>query len=209
MNRRAVLRICLGVVLMLAMAVGAGCSKPTRMDPVALAASETRMWRAYYGHDRGTLGRELVRTLRTQYGLSWLEAYRAGRQFADAALAFRQSGTGYDRTVLPALVAAYRRVQVGAGASFDPEKAARAELDWWIARRQGGDKAAAQAVEAMASLYAVLYGGTSDAYLESARLRIEADRLRQAGGARADWPAIENTLRLSYEALSRAAPRVP
>lgn len=171
-------------------------------DPEAVAEAETRMWQAYYTRDKMALGMELIAMLRSQYGVSMLEAKAIGERLAKASMTFGRSRGDYEKRVLPDLIDAYTRIRDATGRQFDPETAARAELAWWVARRTPGDDSVEQVGDKIAALYAVLYGGDHPAFRDAGRLRAEAAHLRDTGGADADWDAVERLLVQSYRNLA-------
>ena len=196
----------LAVIVALALALVAYrvCFVRPRFDPDAIAAAETRMWQAYYAGDKREIGLQLMALLRSQYGLSLLDAQQVGERFAGAAIKFKSARADYDTVVLPDLAQAYRRLRDLAGASFDPEATARAELAWWVARRTPGQNSPEQVGDKIAELYAVLYGRSSPAFQEAGRLRAQAAHLRDLRGVRADWDKVHGLLRASYRSLQQA-----
>jgi len=105
-----------------------------RFEPDRLADLEIAMWQAYYRKEKLRVFRLLVVTLREQYRYSWARAAEAGLHLARAAAAFGEARGGYER-VLPDLERAYTIARDWSSAGFDPGEVARAELEWWAARR--------------------------------------------------------------------------
>jgi hypothetical protein len=173
-------------------------------DPDELAGAETRMWQAYYSGDTKELGLELVHVLRTQFGMSLLESGETGLLLARASMRFRSMSGGYEANLVPELTEVYRHIQESTGASFDPREAAEAELSWWVARRTPGEDSPEQVGRKIADLYAVLYGGAKEEFVEAGTLRARAAALRDAGGPEADWVEVESLLRQSYRTLVEA-----
>jgi len=171
-------------------------------DPDRIAASETRMWQAYYRRDAQSLGREMVTLLRKQFGLSLADSIEVGKDLAGAAMAFQDSSRNSDQ-VLPGLERAYARLKKVSGGTWDAAEAARAELDWWTARRTPGRDSAEEVGRAIVQLYAILYGKTNAHIERAGLLRAQAAELRDRGGERADWAEVERLLRESYRALCR------
>jgi hypothetical protein len=165
------------------------------------AQAETRMWQAYYSDDKTQLGLQLIALLRNQHGLSLFESKEIGELLAGAAMKFRSANGNYEEAALPDLVRAYGLIKQAAGASFDPNEAARSELAWWIARRTHGQNSAEQVGEKIAKLYAILYGKDCPAFRKAGLLRAQAAELRDSGGENADWARIEVLLRESYREL--------
>jgi hypothetical protein len=173
-------------------------------DAVKIAEAETKMWQAYYSGDQIQLGFHLVGLLRSQYGLSLLEAKAIGEALARAAIAFLSAKGNYEQVALPDLIQAYSLIQSETGASFDPEEVAKAELAWWIARRTPGEDSPEQVGEKIARQYILLYGLDEPSFHEAGLLRARAARLRDLGGATADWAQVENLLIESYTVLAEA-----
>lgn len=174
-------------------------------DAVALAAAETRMWKAYYSRDAMTLLGELTSVLQVQFHLKPGDASSVARDLGLAAAAFQRSGAGeYERAALPNLTQAYTKLRELTGGTWSADAAARAELAWWVRRRTPGKDSPEEVGRDIASLYSILYGGTN-ADIENAGLqRARAAALRDSGK---DWAEVERLLRESYQSLVRGAAR--
>ncbi|MDB4967490.1 MAG: hypothetical protein JWN44_3179 [Myxococcales bacterium] len=177
-------------------------------DADRLADLEAGMWQAYYAKDKTTLFRLLVTMLREQYRYPWSKAVRAAYHLARAAATFGDATGDYDR-VLPDLTKAYAIAGDWTHAGFDPAAVARAELSWWVARRDPTSGAGAQknrvVTERMTELYALLYEVPKPRVAEAARQRVEAADLRDRGGdGTVDWKAVSWLLHESYRSLHLA-----
>jgi len=173
-------------------------------DPVVVGKAEAGMWQAYYTGNQGRIAVYLVQLLRTQYGLTPLEAKRVGEQFAAAAMAFKSATGDYTAKVLPPLIDAYSRLGEATGSTFEPARVAEAELAWWVARRAGGPDSTEVVGRKIGELYATLHGEEHPAFQEAGLLRARAAHLRDVGGKNADWSEIQAMLIQSYTALARA-----
>jgi hypothetical protein len=206
MSRR---RLIAGFVLALALAAAVLFVPPsgprvlTHFNPARTAQLETEMWQAYYSGSRVELFRLLTIQLREQYQYSWARAAQSAFYFARAASRFAGMRDDYDR-VLPDLTRAYGIARDWTDAGFVPDRVARAELAWWVARRTKGEQSAEQVGRRIADEYALIYGISADAVQEAGFLRARAGALRDAEGARADWIAIRALLDDSYRRLHRA-----
>ena len=178
--------------------------RPT-FDADKVAQAETRMWQSYYSGDKIQLGLQLIALLRNQHSLSLWEAKEIGELLASSTMKFRSASGDYERVALPDLVKAYVLIKQATGAPFDPDKAARAELAWWVARRTPGQDSGEQVGEKIAELYAVLYGRACPAFYNAGLLRAQAAKMRDSGsrGEGADWIQIEVLLRKSYHELKK------
>jgi hypothetical protein len=172
-------------------------------DPDRLAELETDMWQAYYAHQNLRLFAGLVTMLREQYRYSWWKAAVAGFHLARAARTFGDSRSEYEQ-VLPDLENGYSIMKDWTGSCFDPRAVARAELAWWVARRIQGQNSAEHVGRLIAEEIALLFSVPSDRLLEASTLRAKAGKLRDDGGARADWPRVSRLLRQSYRTLHAA-----
>src|ERR687886_432583 len=93
--------------------------------------------------------------------LAWVAfVFKDGRGRAD-----------YERA-LPDLVSFYRSVRAVADTDFDPERAARLELEWWIVHRERARHAPGDLDAALAALASEVY-------------RVPAERLAEHAGLRA------------------------
>jgi hypothetical protein len=177
-------------------------------DAEKVAQAETRMWRAYYSGNKMQLGLQLVSLLRNQHGLSLPEAKRIGELFAKSAIGFRSANDDYESIALPDLAKAYGLIKRATGSSFDPDKVAKAELAWWVARRTQGQDSAEQVGKRIAELYTLLYGRDCPALRKAGLLRAQAAALRDSGHENTDWLRVENLLRDSYNELKSGMQRI-
>lgn len=172
-------------------------------DPDRVAAIELDMWQAYYKKEKFRLFKGLMTLLHEQNRYSWMRSAQASFYLARAAATFRDTRSDYER-VLPDLERAYTIEKDWLGAGFDPAAVARAELAWWVARRIPGQNSAEQVGHLIAEENALLYEVPKARVLEASILRARAGRLRDDGGAEADWPAVSALLKQSYRALHAA-----
>jgi hypothetical protein len=131
---------------------------------------------------------------------SWFRACQAAFHLARAAATFATIGSDYER-VLPDLERAYTIERDWFGATFDPRAVARAELAWWVARRDPARRAPEHVGALIADENAILYGVPRERVLAASVLRARAGRLRDEGGERADWAEVARLLVESYRAL--------
>jgi len=175
-----------------------------KIDAERLAAAETRMWQAYYGQlPQVSLGRELLALLREQFGLSYRSAYKVARELASATLKFRETRDDYEAAVLPDLVKAYTTLRDATDGDWNPEDVARAELEWWVARRTPGLRSPEQVGASIAKEYALFYGRSNPDIDQAGLLRAQAAALRDQSGPNTDWSRIQEMLTESYGALAR------
>ena len=106
-------------------------------DPAAMAHSETTMWRHYYEKRYLWLFADLYDNSRAQYGFSPWDSVRIAAAAARAARAFQPSTSRSGaRAALPFLEEYFGLLARATPAPLDIKAAARAELDWWQARRE-------------------------------------------------------------------------
>lgn len=92
---------------------------------------------------------------------------------------------------------------------FDPDRAARLELEWWIIHRQRAMHAPGDLDRALAELQAEIYKVPVERLMEHGRLRAEAMTIRdtkaEAGGVtETDWAKIGELLSTSWRSLAVA-----
>lgn len=209
-------RLLIGLPLLVLLA-GAGWAvwapRPSSLrnfDPVAVGQLEMRMWRAYYEHREKDVFLDMTVLLREQYKLPWLRSYVAAYQAARAAFVFKRGRVRGDyEKALPPLRQYYRAILVASDTPFDAERAAQLELEWWIAHRQRDLHVPEDLEKALADLQAEIYALPAGHFTEHARLRAEAMRFRDTREAEGsvsddDWRRIDELLRRSWDALSRA-----
>ena len=172
-------------------------------DPDRVADLELDMWQAYYQKRNAALFRDLVVLTRETYRMTWWQASRMSYHLAHAAATFGNARSDYEQ-VLPDLTAGYRIAHDWTGATYDPAVVARAELAWWVARRVPGQDSPEQVGALIAELNALLYSVPKEKVLEASVLRARAGKLRDQGGADANWFDVERLLRNSYRALHAA-----
>lgn len=170
-------------------------------DAGKIAAAETAMWKAYYTGDRKALVYQLLVLERAQFRLTWAEAVSISRNLANAAMTFHALNGGYEEKVLPDLIAAYAKIKTARNLKFNPETAARAELNWWVARRDPNRNTIESVGSDIGELYGILYGGSKDEFKQAGILRAEAAALRDEGKENADWRRIDYLLYKSYSIL--------
>lgn len=207
MRRRVVLAtagsLLVGLVYAGCFAAPPGPRSLAAFDPDRTAALELDMWQAYYSKQKVRLFAGLVTLLHEQNRYPWSKAARAGFYLARAAATFGDARSDYER-VLPDLERAYIIEKDWVDATFDPRAVARAELAWWVARRVPGQNSPEQVGGLIADENALLYDVSRERVLAASVLRARAGRLRDEGGANADWPAVSKLLVESYRTLHRA-----
>jgi hypothetical protein len=190
---------------------GAAAAWGTAFDADRLAHLELRMWKAYYRRQPFRLFGLLVLAEREQAGTGWLRALVAGVWLTVGAVGFSRSTGDYDRW-LPHVARGYRAL--GLPDHVDAHEVARRELRWWVVRREIGLSSGAAAGEAIARLYAALYGVPEGRVTDAGRLRGLAAEVRDRGAAadpdgpggpgREYWPQVARLLRDSYRSLQAA-----
>jgi hypothetical protein len=189
-----------GIIVYAAVVPPSGPRSLKRFDANRMADLELRMWQAYYANEKVRLFGLLVTMLREQYRYSWSAATIEGFHLARAAATFGDATSNYD-AVLPDLEAAYGAARDWVHGGFEPGAVARAELAWWVARRNPEHNSASEVGGLMADEYALLYEVPRERVARAALLRAEAAALRDAEPGHPDWNAIGELLRQSYAEL--------
>lgn len=174
-------------------------------DPARMAARETAMWRDYYEKHYVKLFIDLYRASRREFRFSPLDSFRIALAGAHAARLFQPTRTREEAEIaMPPLEVYYSLLRKGSPASFDPEKAARLELDWWQARReQNQPQDYGRTIAATASM---IYGSQNPDIEQSGILRAEAMAYRDARNGRMtrdDWSAVAGQLSMAYGKLKQ------
>jgi hypothetical protein len=175
-------------------------------DPDRTADLEVDMWKVYYEHRNVHLFGDLVTMLHEQYRYPWFKAGVAGYHLARAASGFATTHENYDQFV-PDLESSYTIARDWTNSSFDPSAVAKAELAWWVARRIDGQNSPEQVGGLIADENALLFEVPRARVLDASVLRARAGRLRDDGGANADWTAVSDLLHQSYRKLHDAVAR--
>jgi hypothetical protein len=170
-----------------------------------IAASETRMWQAYYGGNPLALNRELVDLLKEQFGFKSKDAQNISASLVLATWNFLHNTGSYEKEVLPNLVSAYTQIRDVVGGIWSPEEAAKAELEWWVNRRTPGKNSPENVGKSIAKLYSILYGKTNPHIEKAGLLRAQAAALRDRLGLSRknskEWDEVEKLLEESYASL--------
>jgi hypothetical protein len=206
-------------VLVAAAAGGAGwaaaeLARPRRVDlrvfdPDAVARLETAMWRSYDDRRRLPLFARLVALLRGQFHLQPLRAVTLAGLAARAAAVFQVGASRQDyRRALLYLERYYAGIRAVSEVPFDPRRAARLELEWWIVHREADRHPPGDLEAALAALAAELYQVPAGRLATHAARRAEAMTIRDRTARRAvgvladDWDRIEAVLWVAWKALA-------
>lgn len=215
---KRVLKIGAALVLVLAGWVAYDLSSSSRtslrdFDADEVARLDTVMWRSYYSRQRVRLYGQLTELLRTQYRLPFWRSNAVAYRAAKAAFVFKdgRSRADYERA-LPDLLSFYKSIRSVSDTDFDPERAAKLELEWWIVHRERKQHAPGDLERALADLQAELYRIPAERLMEHARLRAEAMEIRdtkaeQGGVTEDDWKRIDELLHQSWRSLHAAVNR--
>jgi hypothetical protein len=181
----------------------------TAFDPGEAARLETLMWRHYYDKRFAALFGDLYLLARDQDGFSPFDSIRIAIAAARAAKAFQPTTSRAEAQVaVPLLIDYFVVLSYGAPEPVDTMAAARAELDWWQARREQA-KLDAYGLT-IARVAALLYGVDDEDVRAFGVLRAQAMEFRDARGSsitEAGWAEIEQQLLAAYLHLKRAVSR--
>jgi hypothetical protein len=215
---RLLMKISAALVILLSAWVAYDLNSSSRtslreFDADEVARLDTAMWRSYYSRQRARLYGQLTELLRTQYRLPFWRSNAVAYRAAKAAFVFKDghSRADYERA-LPDLVSFYDSIRSVSDTDFDPERAAKLELEWWIVHRERKQHAPGDLERALASLAAELYRVPAERLAEHARLRAEAMEIRdtkaeQGGVDEEDWKRIDELLHQSWRSLHAAINR--
>jgi hypothetical protein len=186
-------------------------------DPVRLGGAECAGWVGYYRRQWGLVLVSAVRMVRTGFGLPWPRTLygawlvlRANQLWAPVP---DNDPDGARRTMRRF----YALVVASTGETFDVDVAARLEVEWWREhrhlQREAPEDDASPLVDALAAVYAHVYGVAPDQVRAAAAGRAEAMRISDrwvADGCDPESPAVAQEraeLVRSYAALLAAVHR--
>ncbi len=174
-------------------------------DPNFVADTETQMWKNYYeGGSQASLGRDLLKLMHVQFGLSYRTAILIAQDVAKATVKFRttKDRADYENKILPDLVRGYTRLRRAVNGNWNPKEIARAEMDWWIARRDPEHSDPQSVGKSIAYEYSLFYAKENAHIQKAGLLRAQAAHERDVQGkAGVDWQKINSMLRESYSEL--------
>jgi hypothetical protein len=131
-------------------------------DPVRLGRYETDAWVAYYRRQWAKFLRAAVGMVRVGFGMPWPRTLRGAWLVLRANQAWAPVPANDPDRARALMREFYVDVARSSGETFDIDEAARLEVDWWRAhrylQRESAEKGAAELVEALAKLYAHVYG---------------------------------------------------
>lgn len=177
-------------------------------SPIETAHLDMAIWQAYYQHRFGKMVLLLVKLMRTQFGLNWVQSVKAGYYSGRAAAAFRKNTRTKDYTKsLEDLEAFYVYIHKHSLENFEAKQMAKLELKWWLVHRY--PKQHSQSLEeALAQAMATLYNIKPQPLIGYAKFRAQAMHIRDIATwqnkTEPDWQKIENLLLKSYEELKKA-----
>lgn len=180
------------------------------------ASAETKTWEDYYQKNQAALVEDITHLISMQYQVSQLQVLEeVTPKIALAALRFKNLPSSttpkeYEAKVLPLLTSAYRNLKEIVHASWDPAKVAKADLDWWIFRRQADKHDPEIVAKRMNDLFQLVFGSEDQQhFIRAAYLRATAARYRDlsalswGGMSPSDWQVVQNLLVQFYQELSR------
>ncbi|HEU0025400.1 MAG TPA: hypothetical protein VFQ12_12250 [Thermoleophilaceae bacterium] len=186
-------------------------------DPRAVGGHECRAWETYYRRKWGAFLWASVRLVRSAFGMSWPHTVvgawlvlRANQKWAP----FPDNDPDAARALMKRF---YQLLRTSEGEAFDPDRAARLEVEWWRVHREAqhadGSGVSEPLVAALRDLYAYSYSTDPTEVRQAAALRAEAmdvsDRWVEAGSDPANPLLAEERALLvrSYAALLAAVHR--
>jgi hypothetical protein len=161
-------------------------------DPVRLGNAETDAWAYYYRHEWGKVLRAFLVMIRVGFGLSWPSTVRG----AWWVLRANQLWAPYPDNDPDGARALMRRfyalVARSSHETFDVDKAAELEVEWWRVHRllqHSADLDPSELDDAFTALYAHVYSVPASSVREAAARRAEATRISDAWVAEGCDPA--------------------
>jgi hypothetical protein len=195
-----------------------GPSRLRTFDPGRIADLEYRVWVAYYRRQWPRLLAASVGLVHAGFGMNWSRTLRGAWLVLRANQLWAPFPDNHPDGARRCMRRFYGLVRASYGEPRDPAEAARLEVDWWRAHREGQRAASPggaaetsdELVDAVARLYAFLYREPESEIRPAAAHRAHAMTISDqwvAEGRRADSPllAMEHAaLVRSYAALLAA-----
>ena len=179
-------------------------------EPYTVGRLEQEAWAAYYYRDWPRLFTLLLEMIQGQFGLSPAQALEAAVLATRAQVAFAERGAE-GGTAEDYMRQFYVLVREPSGGTYDPDRAAALELNWWVVHRNRDKYPDTGAlVDALAALYSELYRLTPEAGRPAAEHRataMEASDRWVREGKEPNSPLLDTVrseLVLSYRALAAA-----
>ncbi len=198
--------------------------KPHRaFDPRLVGSLETTAWVSYYRHEWVSFLRAAISLTRYTFGLPWPQTLHGAWLVLRANQLWAPFPDNDPDGARAAMQRFYAMVARQYDEVFDPVRASRLEVEWWRVHREhqhdqtGGDDADGEGplIDALAALYAYVYGAEEAAVRPAGAFRAEAmrysDRWVREGCSTAS-PLIEReraALIRSYAALLAAVHQAP
>jgi hypothetical protein len=178
-------------------------------DPATLGTQEMEMWRAYYDRKPVLLFFELSHMLSAQFGFPPLRSVLGAVHASRAASIFKdgKNRSDYERA-LPMLREYFSEIHRTGNIDFDVQRAASAELEWWIVHRDRTKYPGDALGQACAEAASVLYQISPESALDHGMLRAAAmvvrDTCAAVGGvSEENWREIDTLLESCYQSLHR------
>lgn len=143
-------------------------------DPRQVAYYEKESWVAYYQRRWFRLLRLLIGLIRSTFGLSLLQAMYISIPSTRAQIAFAPQDNDVPKAI-DQMRRFYTYIKQVHHEDFDPDEAARLEVNWWVAHRKYfGHSHNPEVIEAVAKLYAAAYQISIDRVRDAATHRAQA-----------------------------------
>lgn len=186
-------------------------------DPVRLGGAECAGWVGYYRRQWGLVLVSAVRMVRTGFGLSWPRTLYGAWLMLRAIQLWAPVPDNDPDGARAAMRRFYALVVASTGETFDVDVAARLEVEWWRVhrhlQRESPEDDAGPLVDALAAVYAHVYGVAPGQVRAAAAGRADAMRISDrwvADGCDPESPAVAQEraeLVRSYAALLGAVHR--
>ncbi|MFZ0161354.1 MAG: hypothetical protein WAL50_20170 [Kineosporiaceae bacterium] len=157
---------------------------PWTFDPYRLAAHECDAWVGYYRRDWRLVLSAAVGMVRAGFGLPWPAAVRGAWYVLRANQAWAPYPDNDPQRARMLMSRFYALVVRAHALTFDPDEAARLEVDWWrehrILQRERTADDETPLVAALTRLYAYVYRVEAQVVTEAAHHRAVAMRISDA-----------------------------
>jgi len=177
------------------------------INAAEIARLDEAMWRSYYEHRPLSLFLQSAELMRIQFKAPFWRSNLMAFHAAKAAFIFKY-GKNRDeyKNALPNLTKYFGLINDISEVSFEENRAAALELEWWIIRRYRQEHPPVEWEKYLAETAEEIYHTPAEKFRDYAHLRTEAMLLRDEKGEKItenDWLQISHLLYKAWDAFDK------
>jgi hypothetical protein len=179
----------------------------SKINAVETANLEGGMWRSYYEKKPVKLFMQSAQLMRDMFHIPFWRSYLVSYYNAKAAFVFKDGHNRDDyEKAFPYLEKYYRHINDISKIPFDPDSAAKSELEWWIIRRYRQEHPPAEWEKYISETSSIVYHIPAEEFKDYAHLRVQAMLLRDQKDAaitEKDWQQINHVLISAWQSFGK------